>query len=210
MNGRRSSSRSSCRRAFGTTRRTRSPASRPATPRPVRSRPSENVSDTLPKEFEPASGREVRSRELRPRHREVVKKYFQRSSEEGEKGRSGEGEKIRPIEGGRPALAVWSLVIKSLVNFLVNWANPSFETTQLRIDPVVESAEEIVRRVREELPEHQGLGECRPRGCAGGPRSAADFPKTEKALGPASSARDLSGGDALAVRRVDLLAVSAR
>ncbi len=31
------------------------------------------------------------------------------------------------------------------------------ETTQLRIDPVVESAEEIVRRVREELPEHKGL-----------------------------------------------------
>ncbi len=31
------------------------------------------------------------------------------------------------------------------------------ETTQLRIDPVVESAEEIVRRVREELSEHQGL-----------------------------------------------------
>ncbi len=46
--------------------------------------PSENVSDTLPKEFEPASGREVRSRELRPRHREVVKKYFQRSAADGQ------------------------------------------------------------------------------------------------------------------------------
>lgn len=31
------------------------------------------------------------------------------------------------------------------------------DTTQLRIDPVVESAEEIVRRVRDELSEHQGL-----------------------------------------------------
>jgi hypothetical protein len=36
-------------------------------------------------------------------------------------------------------------------------ANAEPETTQLRIDPVVASAEEIVRRVREELSEHQGL-----------------------------------------------------
>ena len=35
--------------------------------------------------------------------------------------------------------------------------NTEPEAIQLRIDPVVASAEEIVRRVREELPEHQGL-----------------------------------------------------
>jgi hypothetical protein len=40
-------------------------------------RPSENVASELPTEFESATGREVRSRELRPRHRAVVKKYFQ-------------------------------------------------------------------------------------------------------------------------------------
>ncbi len=49
--------------------------------------PSQNVSDALPKEFGAASGREVRSHELRPRHRDVVKKYFQRSAEDGETGR---------------------------------------------------------------------------------------------------------------------------
>lgn len=43
--------------------------------------PSENVSPNLPTEFEPATGREVRTRELRPRHRSIVKKYFQRESE---------------------------------------------------------------------------------------------------------------------------------
>lgn len=35
--------------------------------------------------------------------------------------------------------------------------NAESDTVQLRIDPVVESAEEIVRRVRDELSEHQGL-----------------------------------------------------
>ena len=44
--------------------------------------PSDNVADELPTEFQPATGREVRSRELRPRHRSVVKKYFQQSDDE--------------------------------------------------------------------------------------------------------------------------------
>jgi hypothetical protein len=39
--------------------------------------PSKNVSPETPTDFEPATGGEVRSRELRPRHRDVVKKYFQ-------------------------------------------------------------------------------------------------------------------------------------
>ncbi len=46
-----------------------------ASPRIVR--PSENLSPDLPTKFDPATGREVRSRELNPRHRAVVKKYFQ-------------------------------------------------------------------------------------------------------------------------------------
>lgn len=43
--------------------------------------PSENVSPDLPTEFQAATGGEVRTRELRPRHRSVVKKYFQREGE---------------------------------------------------------------------------------------------------------------------------------
>lgn len=49
--------------------------------RPRTVRPSENVSSDVPTDFESATGREVRSRELRPRHRAVVKKYFQNESE---------------------------------------------------------------------------------------------------------------------------------
>ncbi|MCA9072187.1 MAG: hypothetical protein KDA84_24845, partial [Planctomycetaceae bacterium] len=45
--------------------------------------PSENVSPDLPTEFEPATGGEVRTRELPPRYRSIVKKYFQPESEAG-------------------------------------------------------------------------------------------------------------------------------
>ncbi len=53
----------------------------PGTRRPATARPSQNVSEDLPTEFSPATGREVRTRELRPRHRSVVKKYFQQENE---------------------------------------------------------------------------------------------------------------------------------
>lgn len=45
-------------------------------------RPSENVASKKPTQFESAAGGEVRSRELRPRHRAIVKKYFQKGAEE--------------------------------------------------------------------------------------------------------------------------------
>lgn len=43
-------------------------------------RPSENVATELPTDFESTTSGEIRSRELRPRHRAVVKKYFQTES----------------------------------------------------------------------------------------------------------------------------------
>lgn len=53
------------------------PGKRP--PRNVR--PSENVSAELPTDFAPSTSGEIRSRELRPGHRTVVKKYFQSASD---------------------------------------------------------------------------------------------------------------------------------
>ncbi len=53
----------------------------PGEKQPRTVRPSENVSAELPTEFNSATGGEIRTRELRPRHRAVVKKYFQNESD---------------------------------------------------------------------------------------------------------------------------------